>query len=125
MRKKSGVNIRDIAKQLNLNISTVSRALNRNFLISKDTTELVLSKAREMGYHPELTKKNIIILLPPSNITLEWYGLNIMNALQKKLSRMEYYWEFVNDDKIDIIHERSVSGIISLDFMHRGYYPEI
>lgn len=120
MRKKSGVNIRDIAKELNLNISTVSRALNRNFLISKDTTELVLSKAREMGYHPELTKKNIIILLPPSNITLEWYGLNIMNALQKKLSRMEYYWEFVNDDKIDIIHERSVSGIISLDFMHRA-----
>ena len=118
MRKKTGVNIRDIAKELNLNISTVSRALNRNFLISRATTELVLCKAREMGYHPELTKKNIVILLPPSYSRLEWYCLNMINSLQQKLSKTEYCWEFINDDKIDIVHERSVAGIISLDYTH-------
>jgi LacI family transcriptional regulator len=118
MRKKTGVNIRDIAEELNLNISTVSRALNKSFLISKETTELVIRKAREMGYKSEVIKKNIIILLPPSNTQLDIYSLNLINALKNKLAITDYYWEFINDDKIDIIYERSVAGIISIDYSH-------
>ena len=93
MRKKTGISIRDIAEELNLNISTVSRALNRSYLISKDTTELVLKKAHEMGYHFEQAKKNIIILLPPSNTEFAWYSISLMNALQQHLNKTEYYWE--------------------------------
>lgn len=118
MRKKTGISIRDIAEELNLNISTVSRALNRSYLISKDTTELVLKKAHEMGYHFEQTRRNIVILLPPSNTEFAWYSISLINALQKHLSETEYYWEFINEDKIDIIQERSIAGIISLEFTH-------
>ncbi len=118
MRKKSSINIRDIARELGLNISTVSRALNRSYLISKDTTELVLRKAHEMGYHFEQAKKNIIILLPSSNTEFAWYSISLINALQQYLNKTEYYWEFINEDKIDIIQERSVAGIISLEFTH-------
>jgi DNA-binding LacI/PurR family transcriptional regulator len=116
MRKKTAISIRDIAEELNLNISTVSRALNRSYLISKTTTELVLRKAHEMGYHFQTQRKNIAILLPPSNVELAWYSINMLNALQKRLNKTDYYWEFINEDKIDIIQERSISGIISLEF---------
>ena len=118
MRKKSSISIRDTAEELGLNISTVSRALNRSYLISDKTTKLVLRKAHEMGYLFEQTKKNIVVLLPPSDTDLAWYSISLINALQMRLRETEYYWEFINEDKIDIIQERSVAGIISLDFAH-------
>ena len=87
MRKKTGPGIRDIAAALGLNISTVSRALNRSYLISRDTTELVLRKAHEMGYHFQRARKCIVVLLPSSRLELAWYSISMLNALQRHLSR--------------------------------------
>ena len=42
--------IKDIANELHLSISTVSKALNGGFDISKETKELVLNYAKEHGY---------------------------------------------------------------------------
>lgn len=117
MRKKSGVNIRDIAAALGLNISTVSRALNGSFLISRETTELVQHKAHEMGYQFQRVKKSIVILLPSSHTDLAWYSISLINALQTCLCQTEYCWEFITEDNIDIIQERSIAGIISLVFL--------
>ena len=117
MRKKSGVNIRDIAAELNLNISTVSRALNGSFLISRETTELVQHKAHEMGYQFQRMKKNIVILLPSSDSELAWYSISLINALQTCLCQTEYRWEFITEDNIDLIQERSIAGMISLVYL--------
>ncbi|MFD1631438.1 LacI family DNA-binding transcriptional regulator [Pseudopedobacter beijingensis] len=46
------VTIKDIARELNTNYSTVSRALNNNPRISEETRTAIISKAREMGYKP-------------------------------------------------------------------------
>lgn len=116
MRKKSQISIRDIARELGLNISTVSRALNRSYRVSKETTEMVLRKAHEMGYHFQKINKNIVILLPSPKVELAWYSINMINALQGRLKDTDYLWEFINEDNIRIIQERSVSGIISLGF---------
>lgn len=116
MRKKSQISIRDIARELGLNISTVSRALNRSYRVSKETTEMVLRKAHEMGYHFQKINKNIVILLPSRKVELAWYSINMINALQGRLKDTDYLWEFINEDNIRIIQERSVSGIISLEF---------
>ena len=117
MRKKSGVNIRDIAAELDLNISTVSRALNGSFLISRETTELVQHKAHEMGYQFQRMKKNIVILLPSSDSEFAWYSLSLINALQTCLCQTEYCWEFITEDNIDLIQERSIAGMISLVYL--------
>ena len=117
MRKKSGVNIRDIAAELDLNISTVSRALNGSFLISRETTELVQHKAHEMGYQFQRMKKNIVILLPSSDSELAWYSISLINALQTCLCQTEYRWEFITEDNIDLIQERSIAGMISLVYL--------
>lgn len=116
MRKPSGLGVREIAKKLNLSISTVSRALNRSYQISKETTELVLRTANEMGYHKQNAKKCIVVVLPASTAELAWYSISLINALIVSMKQRDYYWEFVNADRIDIIQERSVTGMISMDY---------
>lgn len=50
--KKKKITIKDIAKVLNTNVSTVSRALNDHPSISDKTKELVRRTARELNYRP-------------------------------------------------------------------------
>ena len=48
--KKNTITIHDIALALNVADSTVSRALNNNKRISRKTREMVIAKAKELGY---------------------------------------------------------------------------
>lgn len=54
------ITIKDIAKKLNVSISTVSRAFNDKYDIKKDTKELILKTAKEMGYRPNPIAKKLI-----------------------------------------------------------------
>ncbi len=75
VRGKSKIcTLRDIALNLNLSISTVSRALNRDQSISIRTMNRVLDEAQKMNYFPNraaatlrnnLTKRIGIVLSPP------------------------------------------------------------
>ena len=44
--------IRDVAKRLNLSITTVSRALDGYSDVAEDTRQKVIETAQEMGYVP-------------------------------------------------------------------------
>ena len=57
MNKK--VTIKDIARELNIAYSTVSRALNNKGGISEKKRNLILSKARELGYEPNLSARQL------------------------------------------------------------------
>lgn len=46
------ITIKDVAKKLNVSISTVSRAFNDKYDIRPDTKELILKTSLEMGYIP-------------------------------------------------------------------------
>lgn len=46
------VTIKDVAKALNVSISTISRAFNDKYDIHPDTKNMILEKAKEMGYSP-------------------------------------------------------------------------
>ena len=59
MAKQSETTIHDIAKQLNISASTVSRALKDSQLISKKTRELIKLKAEELGYRPNTYAANL------------------------------------------------------------------
>jgi LacI family transcriptional regulator len=70
---KSNITINDIAKELNVASSTVSRALNNSNLISEKTKKKILDKASELGYDLNLIasslskrQSNIIGVLIPS-----------------------------------------------------------
>ncbi len=51
-KSKKEVTIYDIAEQLNVSATTVSRALNDHFSIGKETTLAVKKLAKKMGYRP-------------------------------------------------------------------------
>ncbi len=57
MNKK--VTIKDIARELGTTYSTVSRALNNHSAISEEKRRLIVDKAGEMGYEPNINARNL------------------------------------------------------------------
>jgi DNA-binding LacI/PurR family transcriptional regulator len=53
------VTIRDVAKQLNLSITTVSRALDGYSDVAEETRQQVIRVAREMGYVPNRAARQL------------------------------------------------------------------
>jgi LacI family transcriptional regulator len=54
------ITIKDVAKKLNVSISTVSRAFNDKYDIKKETKDLIIETAKEMGYRPNPMAKKLI-----------------------------------------------------------------
>ncbi|UGU18223.1 LacI family transcriptional regulator [Sinomicrobium kalidii] len=57
--KKGNPTIHEIARALNINSSTVSRALNNSSRVTQKTKEKVWAKARELGYQRNLLASNL------------------------------------------------------------------
>lgn len=56
---EKAVTIRDVAKRLNLSITTISRALDGYSDVAAETRRLVIETANEMGYTPDLTARRL------------------------------------------------------------------
>ena len=59
MHKKSEPTIHDIARELKISASTVSRALQNNPRISLKTREKIIALANSMGYRPNIMASNL------------------------------------------------------------------
>lgn len=53
------VTIKDLAEQLNLSVSTVSKALNDYPHVAEETRQRVLAKAEKLGYRPSITARGL------------------------------------------------------------------
>ena len=58
--KKSRTTITEIARELNISPSTVSRSLNNHPAISAKTREAVIELARKLNYQPNLLALNLL-----------------------------------------------------------------
>ena len=58
--KKSRTTITEIAKELGISPSTVSRALNNHPAISKKTKRAVVKLAKKLNYQPNLLALNLL-----------------------------------------------------------------
>ncbi|WP_282053470.1 LacI family DNA-binding transcriptional regulator [Maribacter luteus] len=93
MSKKT--TIYDIAKALNITAATVSRALNDNPRISKDTKKLVLATAEKLNYKQNSLalalksgkSKNVGVILPIINRNL---FSNVIRGIEEELNPMGY-----------------------------------
>ena len=54
------ITIKDVAKKLNCSVSTISRAFNDKYDIRKETRDLILATAKEMGYSPNPMAKSLL-----------------------------------------------------------------
>lgn len=92
----SAVNIKQIAKQLNLSISTVSRALNDSYDISPQTKKKVLDLAKKLNYQPNPhasslrrhKSKTIAVVVP--EIANNFFALAI-NGIQSAAREKGYH----------------------------------
>ena len=82
------VTIKDIAKALNISVSTVSRALRDTYDVSKDTREKVLALAAELKYKPNFnatalakhSTHNIGVILP---YITNYYFSSVITGIQE------------------------------------------
>ncbi len=82
------ITIKDVAREANLSISTVSRVVNNEKFVSPDSKEKVEEAIKKLNYHPELTARNlrlrktntIGVIIP--NIA-DYFFASIVLAVQK------------------------------------------
>jgi|SRR5690554_571829 len=115
------VTIKDIARELNVSVSTVSRALRDTFDVSQETREKVLQKVNELGYKPNLNARglsqgkthNIGIILP---FITNYYFSTVITGIQNTAYQNGYniILFVTNDDperEIAIMKNLSISSL--------------
>lgn len=101
---KSGSSIKDIAKQADVSVATVSRVINKTGRFSKETEERVMRIIRENNYEPNLIAqglrvqkmKNVGIIVP--DITNEFF-MKLVYEIEKCLFAHGYQTFLCNTDE--------------------------
>jgi len=120
MRKTTPYGIRTIAEQLGISSSTVSRALNNNPRISRETRTKVLRLARELGRPTGKDhQKTILLILPALRFSLKGYSYEIINAVRRECLNRGFFLEMIAGDQLGTLNDRDYSGAISFDFSLR------
>lgn len=127
--------IKDIAKICNVGISTVSRAINNDSGINKDTRERILKVIEEYHYVPnnsarnlKMTESNTIALLIKGIDNQFFQGM--LKIFESELDKLEYSFliRTVGEDEddadvaIELAKEKKLKGIIFLGGLMD--YPE-
>lgn len=89
------VTIKDIARELNVSVSTVSRAMRDTYDISSETREKVLAKATQLNYKPNFNAiglannktHNIGIILP---FITNYYFSTVITGIQEVAYKRDY-----------------------------------
>jgi len=89
------VTIKDLAKRMNLSVSTISRALHNHPSIGKETTREVWKLAKQLGYFPNSVasnlrkrKSNMIgVIVPRIDIT---FHSHVISGVEEVAYRMGY-----------------------------------
>ncbi|MBI9101319.1 MAG: LacI family DNA-binding transcriptional regulator [Spirochaetales bacterium] len=119
------VTIKDIAQKLNLNFSSVSRALNNKPGVSEKTRELVMDTAKKMGYTPNVIARGLVsrstktigVIIP--DIINPLFG-EITTGIIETANIRNYdvflcisNWESEKErDNINTLQQKQVDGII-------------
>ncbi len=100
MRK---VTMQDIADNLNLSKSVVSRALSDKYGVNEKTRAMVYSEAKRLGYLNTTkrvhTYNTILFFAPRSSLEDSSYGANVISGVEKELNRRGKRMELILLDK--------------------------
>jgi len=111
--------LREIAKMLGISTSTVSRALNGDPRVSKETAERVIRKARELGYIPNAIAKSLktkatrmigVIIPDVGSSIFPEYARGVLDACRK----LGYQAVMINSDMNRRIELSAIQSLISL-----------
>ncbi|MEH7237045.1 LacI family DNA-binding transcriptional regulator [Bacillus sp. JJ1562] len=114
--------LRDVAKKANVSVSTASYAINGSNLITKSTREKVLKAAKELGYHPNGSAKNLkknkseIVGVFLSGFTGPFFG-ELLEGIQDTV--IENGYEMIvcaSNQRHRLLKERLFDGAIILNY---------
>lgn len=135
-------NIRDVAKEANVSVSTVSRVMNNNYPVKKETRERVEEAIKKLNFNPNMLARALInqntktigVLTPSIN---NLFFPTVIKAIEHVL-RINGYSIFLCDTDDQVSEEvayikslrgRQVDGIIVIDpkteNMKNGFYENI
>lgn len=118
------ITIKDIARELNISVATVSRALRNAYDVNPDTRQQVLAKAIELKYKPNFnaiglvknSSNNIGIVLP---VITNYYFSTVITGIQEVAFKNGFNMVlYLTDDsaqrECEILDELSLSNIDGL-----------
>ncbi|MEX0316241.1 MAG: LacI family DNA-binding transcriptional regulator [Allomuricauda sp.] len=111
------VTIKDVARKLNVSVSSVSRAFNDKYDIKEETKKLILRTAEEMGYFPNpIAKKlsqnktfNIGVVVP--EFVNEFYS-EVIIAIQEVLISNNYQVLVMQSDENPVLELKNAKTLI-------------
>ena len=116
---KNGATIKDIAKELGIHHTTVSRALKGSEKVKKDTRELILEKVKELEYEPNLLaqsfrnkKTNIISVIVP-DLKHHFFSRFVSDIAELTNGRGYMVMVFQSNDNPDV-EKKILTSLISL-----------
>ncbi|QJD85417.1 LacI family DNA-binding transcriptional regulator [Cohnella herbarum] len=119
------VQLKDIAKRLNISISTVSRVINDTGRVNKDTRDLILKTIKEMGYQPNevarsLKRKsaNTLGVIVP-DLSNSFYA-SVIKGVEKVARENEHSVIVCNSDEdilkeeeyVQLLLQKQVTGLV-------------
>jgi len=107
------VGLKDIAKALNVSVTTVSRALNNKFDINQETRIAILEKAEELNYRPNAyavsLRKNeyftIGVILPAID---HYFFSTVLKGIMNKAHQANYL-VIIGESNHDLQREREIT----------------
>lgn len=108
--KQNKITVKDLARDLGMSVSTVSRAFYPDAVIAERTREKVLQRAGEIGYRPNpfaqslITKKTQIVGMVVSDLTNPYYP-EVMKRLTNRLQKQGMNVMLAAADQTDGIDE--------------------
>lgn len=136
------ITIHDVAKAANVSIATVSRVINNNYPVNKETRSRVENIIEELGYKPNeiarslilKTTSNIGVIVPGlTNIFFPTIVENINNKLRENGFTLSLYTSDNDPEEekklLEIIMSRNMDGVIiidpSVENLSNGYIGEL
>jgi LacI family transcriptional regulator len=102
------ITIKDIARRLGINHTTVSRALNDNQYISKATKERVARAAADMGYSPNTAARSLVGAKKTSTIAVvtpayfSVYSAEVMAGIEPEIMKTNYELDYYTTRRFTI-----------------------
>lgn len=125
--------LKDVAKLANVDVSTVSRALNNTSYVHPDTKERVYAAAKELGYHPNMMARVLRqgrghvlgVVVPRLHMTI---FSEILQGIEAEAQRQNYMTMVcvteddakVERDRLNRMRNGGVDGIVIAATGHNG-----
>lgn len=117
MASKPTQSIYELADQLGVSASTVSRVLNHRTGIGESTRRKVLASARAAGFRPRMSARQLTVAVLVDRLQFATFGgfvSCLLSCIVEELSKQEVAVEMVTQHNLDRLETHLIDGVLAL-----------